>query len=139
MQWITGGSILSALLTVILGLVCWHWLESGEDLATGFKMTWQDAKVATSCRSVDTTFRFIGRKYEDYQADRHVFAAPGWKHFICSIYTNDAERTPEYRREAIGTAYENLAAAPRKALDDWLKLRTIDYENWRRGNLPNKP
>ena len=133
MQWITGSSLFSALLVVVLGLICWHWLESGESFNTGVQMAWQDAKVATSCRSVSATYRFVIRHYEDYQEDRRLFSAPGWKHFICEIYDSDAERTSQYRTATIQAVYDKLPPSTLEDLKAWLDARNLEYDDWKNG------
>ena len=138
MQWITVSSLVSTLTVAVLGLVCWHWLESGENISTGAQMAWQDARVATSCRSLSVTLRFIGRKYEDYQEDARLFSAPNWKEFICNIYDTDAERTPAYRVALIQGVYEKLSDESKNHLKNWLDARNLVYEKWKDGQLTDQ-
>ena len=123
-------AIPSAILVVLIVLTLWHWLESGEGATVGIKMGWQDVRVAFSCRSVDTTFRFIARKYEDFVADRIIFAAPGWKRFICPVYETDVPRTDDYRRTLKASSYEKLTEHDRTRLDAWLEARDLTLSTW---------
>ena len=119
-QYVTGGSFISVLFLIVMVVICWHWVESGESFAVGAAMTWQDAKVATSCRSLNTGIRFLNRRYEDYLLDRPIFQAPGWKHFICPIYGTDAERSQSYRQAIVPTSCAAMPAKSRDKLDQWL-------------------
>lgn len=120
----------STLAMIVVILTLWHWLESGSGVTTGFKMSWQDVKVTFSCRSVSTTTRFVTRKYEDYESDRPIFAAPGWKHFICPIYATAAVRNTEYRERLKAASYADLPAAAQTRLDDWLTAQAKTLSNW---------
>lgn len=119
-QSVTGGSFISLLIVIVMGVIGWHWLESGESFGVGASMAWQDAKVATSCRGLNTSIHFIKRSYEDYLLDRPFFQAPGWKHFICPIYEIDVARTASYRQAIVPASCVAMPEQTREELDDWL-------------------
>ena len=103
----TISAIPGAILLILICLVAYHWVESGESFTTVIKMTVQDVKVSFSCREVDIAARFIGRRYEDYLDDRKFFQLPGWKHLVCPIYAIEAVRTAEHRNKAVSNAWNN--------------------------------
>lgn len=115
----TASSIPAIIFTILVAMIVWHWVESGSGIGTGIKMTWQDTKVSVSCRSFDTAFRFYGRRFEDYQADRELFRAPGWKKFVCPIYAAEAQRTEKYRQTVVERALKALDEASMQRLKDW--------------------
>ena len=126
----TIGALPSAIIGLIFCLAVWHWLESGEGAMVGVKMAWQDVQVTFSCRSLDTTTRFLMRKYEDYAEDRIIFAAPGWKRFICPLYETDVPRSKSYRSTLKDTSYASLTKDEKLRLDTWFKVRKLTLKTW---------
>ena len=119
----TIGALPATILAILLILMVYHWIESGEGISTGAKMTVQDVKVGVSCRQIETAARFIGRRYEDYLEDRRFFKLPGWKHLVCPLYGQEATRTPEYRDRAVKSAWENrMTKMQRNRIAEYAKL-----------------
>ena len=125
----TASSIPAILLVIFICLIAWHWVESGDGLSTGIKMTWQDTKVAVSCRSAETAFRFVGRRYEDFEFDRELFAMPAWKTFLCPIYENESFRTLGDRTAIMGRTWERLNKSQKDRIQEWAKIADISEVN----------
>ena len=123
---ISVSSVFGTILTILVILIIWHWLESGAGVTTGIRMSWQDVKVTVSCRSLDTAARFIGRSYEDHLSDKELFRIPRWKRLVCPIYASEAARTPQYRAAVSHRAMSNLSVADLEAIIQWAEAHQVD-------------
>ena len=115
---------------ILICLVAYHWIESGENLTTGVRMTVQDVRVGVSCRKIEIAARFIGRRYEDYLDDRKFFRLPGWKHLVCPIYDQEAIRTAEYRNRVVESTWENrMTKMQRNRIAEYAKIHDTTVHN----------
>ena len=123
----TASSIPSIIAAVLVCLLVWHWLESGEGIGTGIGMTVQDVKVTFSCRSFDTMTRFATRTHEDYLLDKQAFAYPSWKYMICPVYAQESFRTERDRGIIFSRSWPRVPDTTKVRISQWSRDQGPPY------------
>lgn len=135
----TAASIPGTILAILCIMMVWHWLESGEGIGTGIKMTVHDVKVTFSCRSFDTAFRFYFRRHEDYLLDRQAFKYPNWRHFVCPVYAHESLRTEADRLKILKAAWERIPPVHQVRISTWAHQYGEPYVSLWGYSIPEPP